>query len=99
MLRKTLTGAVAALTLAGATVTTTSSAQAGFLGKVVAGVAGAVIGAAVVGAAASAARPEPVYRPGYRPAYGGGYGGCGFRNSPVFDEYGNRVGFRRVSAC
>ena len=95
MFKKTLTATVAALALAGATVTAPSSAQAGFLGTVVAGVAGAVVGAAVVGAAASAARPEPVYRSGYRPAYGG----CGLRNSPVFDEYGNRVGFRRVPAC
>ena len=101
MVRKTLTAAVAALTLAGATVTTPSSAQAGGLGKfIAAGVVGAVVGSAL------AARRSEAYQPsyggdasGYRLVREGYEGGCGFRNSPVFDEDGNRIGSRRVPAC
>ncbi len=81
MFKKTLTAAVAALTLASATLTTTQSAQAGGLGNLIA--------VGIVGAA---------YRSEYRP-YRGGYDGCGFRNRPVFDEYGRQVGVRQVSAC
>ena len=42
------------------------------------------------------------YRPTYRPVrdgYDRSEGGCGFRNSPIFDEDGNRIGSRRVPAC
>ena len=92
MFRKTLTATVAALTLTGASLSATTSAQAGGLGKFI--VVGAVVGGALASRSSEAAQPA------YRPAYGGGYGGgCGFRNSPIFDEYGHRVGFRRVSAC
>ena len=102
MFRKTLAATVAALTLATASLAPTSQAQAGGFGKfVAAGIVGAIVGGAL------AARPSQAYQPnyGYRPVrtfeggYGGGYNGCGFRNSPIFDEDGNRIGSRRVSAC
>ncbi len=96
MFKKTLTATVAAFTLASATLTIPSSAQAGVLGKVVAGVAGVVIGAAAVGAAARAASDDDA---GYRPVRGGYDNGCGFRLRPVFDEYGNRAGMQRVPTC
>ena len=115
MFKKTLTATVAALTLAGATLTTTQSAQAGSLGAaVVAGVVGIVVGV-VAGAASSRANTSDDYRPAYRPVrgeYEGGYrqvsngyvrggyeAGCGFKIRPVFDEYGNKVGVRKVPAC
>ena len=105
MFKKSLTVLVAALTLTGATFTTTHSAQAGGLGAaVVAGVVGTVVGV-VAGAASSRANADADYRParggydgGYRPVRGS-YDGCGFRNAPVFDEDGNRVGFRKVPTC
>ncbi len=100
MFKKTLTTTVAAFTLASATLTIPSSAQAGVLGKVVAGVAGVVIGAAAVGAAARAASDDDAgYRPAYRAVRGGYDNGCGFRLRPVFDEYGNRAGMQRVPTC
>ena len=95
MFKKTLTATVAALTLATASLST-APAQAGSLGKfIAAGIVGAVVGSAL------ASRPSHAGQPsyGYRPARGGYDGGCGVRNSPVFDEYGNRVGFRPVPAC
>lgn len=112
MFKKILTAAVAALTLTGATFTTTQSAQAGSLGAaVVAGVVGTVVGV-VAGAASSRANADERsdYRPAYRPVRGdydggfrqvrGGYDeGCGFKIRPVFDEYGNKVGVRRVPGC
>ena len=98
MFRKTLTAAVAALTLAGATVTTTSSAQAGSLGKAVAiGIVGTVVGV-IAGAANARSRDnDERYEP--RSVRVGYESGCGFRNSPVFDENGNRIGSRPVPAC
>ncbi|TGD97957.1 hypothetical protein [Methylobacterium nonmethylotrophicum] len=103
MLKKTLTIAVAALTLSSATLAPTSQAQAGGLGKVIAiGILGTAVGA--IAGAASARAQENAERsrggdePGFRQVRSD-EGGCGFRNSPVFDEDGNRIGFRRVPAC
>ena len=107
MFRKTLTAAVAALTLTGATLTPMHAAQAGSIGKVV---AAAVVGVAVGAIAAGKARSQEGYqerryqergdRSEYRPVrgYDRYEGGCG-RNSPIFDEDGNRIGSRRVPAC
>ena len=105
MVRKTLTAAVAALTLASATFTTIPSAQAGSLGKAIAiGVVGTVVG--VIAGAASARSRESDERSEYRPARGeyrpvrvGYESGCGLRNSPIFDENSNRIGSRRVPDC
>lgn len=96
MFKKTLTAAIAALTLAGASLTTTS-AQAGGFGKfVAAGIVGAVVGGAL---ASRSSASDSSYDNGYRPVRGGYNGGCGYSPRPVFDEYGNRVGFRRVPTC
>ena len=99
MFKKTLTATVAALTLATASLST-APAQAGGLGKfIAAGVVGAVVGGALASRSAQADQPSYAYRP-VRGGYDDGYrGGCGFRNSPVFDEYGNRIGSRQVPAC
>ncbi|WP_232628673.1 hypothetical protein [Methylobacterium sp. Leaf118] len=113
-LKKTLTAAVAAHTLSAATLAPTSQAQAGSLGKAVAiGILGTAIGAIAVGSVRARQEQDdrfyghyderPDYRSsGFRPVRGGHestYGGCGFRNSPIFDEDGNRIGSRRVPAC
>ncbi|WP_232628678.1 hypothetical protein [Methylobacterium sp. Leaf118] len=113
MFKKTLTATVAALTLTSATIVAPSSAQAGNLGKAVAiGILGAAVGAIAAGSAR--AQQDQGYRSygyderpddrqgGFRQVRGGHestYGGCGFRNSPLFDEDGNRIGSRHVSAC
>lgn len=90
MFKKTLIAATAALTLVGATAASTSSAQAGPLGRaIVAGAIGFGVGAAVAGSSA--------YAYGYRPAYV--YGGCGFVSRPVFNAWGDVVAYRRVPAC
>lgn len=115
MFKKTLTAAVAALTLAAATLAPTSQAQAGSLGKAVAiGILGTAIGAIAAGSAARARQEEGYrsygcyderndYRQGgfcqVRGGHEGTYGSCGFCNSPIFDEDGNRIGSRRVPAC
>lgn len=91
MFKKTLTAAVAALTLAGTVAATTESAQAGWRGAAItAGVIGLAAGAAI-------ASSHPVYAaPVYRPVY---YGGCGYVRSPVYNTWGYVVGWRRVAAC
>jgi predicted N-acetyltransferase YhbS len=86
MFKKTVTAAVAALTLAGATVAVPSAAEARGLGRAVAiGALGFAVGAA---AASSYAYARPVY-----------YGGCGFVRQPIVNPWGEVVGFRRIPAC
>ena len=97
MFKKSLTAALAALTLTTASLAPTSSAQAGGLGKfIAAGIVGAVVGGAI---ASRGGDRDGGYDRGYRPARGGFGGGCGFRDAPIFDEYGHRIGFRQVPAC
>lgn len=72
MFNKTLTAAVAVLTLTTATFTAPQSAQAGNLGTaIVAGVVGTVVGV-VAGAARANADDRPAYRQ-VRGDYDGGY--------------------------
>lgn len=91
MFKKTLTAAVAALTMAGAVATSTQPAEARGLGRAIAfGAAGFAVGALAAGAYA---------RPAYaRPVYYGGYG-CGFVSRPVINAWGDVVAYRRVAAC
>lgn len=105
MFKKTLAAALATLTLTSATLATASSAQAGFGKAVAAGIVGLAVGSVLAGSARS---QEPTYRSGgyddgyrggYRPVRGGYDDACGYRNRPVFDEYGRKVGVQRVSAC
>ena len=70
MFKKTLIIALAALSIAGGTFTTATSAQAGGFGKVIAaGVVGAVIGSALANRHQS---HDGGWNGGYRPAYDGG---------------------------
>ena len=100
MLKKTLIVATAALSLTGASITTSSSAQAGGFGKfVAAGIVGAVIGSALASRAHSQPSDGGNWGGGYRPAYRPVVYGCGFTLRPVFDGYGNQVGTQRIPAC
>jgi hypothetical protein len=93
MFKKTLTAAVAALTLAGGLAATTQSAEAGWRGAAItAGVVGLATGAAI----AANNSYYGGYSYGYRPVY---YGGCGYVRQPAYNVYGDFVGWRRVPAC
>jgi len=63
------------------------------------GVGAAALG--ILGAAAAAnAAPDPYYYPA--PVYGGygyGYGGCYIARQPMYDDWGNYLGNRRVRVC
>ncbi|GJE25527.1 hypothetical protein [Methylobacterium organophilum] len=90
MIRKTVTAGLAALTLVAALGASVNSAQAGWRGAAVtAGILGLALGAAAA-ASARPAYPEPVYDYGY---------GCGYVYEPVYDVYGEQVGWRRVLTC
>jgi hypothetical protein len=88
-MNKTLTALVAAVTLAGslaATATTASAQRGGFLpGLIIGGIAGA----AIVGA--TMPRGYVVY-PGYNAPLSGP--SCYWTRQPVYDPYGNIVGWR-----
>ena len=113
ILKRTISGALAAATL-GLTVAATP-ASAGYWGPGWGwhhhggwgggAVAAGVIGGLALGAiAANSAYPGGYggyggYYPAY-PAYGyGGYGGCYIQRQPVYDPYGNFIGYHRVRFC
>ncbi len=89
--KKVTVGALAALTL-GLSLATPASAQyyrGGGWGPGPA-VAAGVIGGMALGAAAAGAANGPYYGPG--PA-------CWVERRPVYDEYGNFIGRRRMRVC
>jgi hypothetical protein len=88
-MNKTLTALVAAVTLAGslaATATTASAQGRGFLPGLI---VGGIVGGAIVGA--TAPRGYVVY-PGYNAPLNAP--GCYWTRQPVYDPYGNIVGWR-----
>ncbi len=89
--KKTTLAAVAALSL-GLSLATPASAQwRGGWGPGPA-IGLGVLGGVALGAAAANAANGPYYGPG--PG-----GDCWLERRPIFDEYGNRVGSRRVRVC
>jgi hypothetical protein len=89
--------ALIALTVAAAAFApTTASADAG--AAVAAGIGGFALGAIAGGALAQPAPPPPVYY-APAPAYAPVYERCWRERRPVFDEYGDVVGFRRQRVC
>ena len=60
---------------------------------------GLAVGAIAAGAAGAYYPPYPAYGPGYAPGYGPAYGGCYLQRQPMFDGYGNFVGYRRFRVC
>jgi hypothetical protein len=74
-----------------------ASAEAGDAGAAVAaGIGGFALGAIAGGALAQPA-PPPAYYPA--PAYAPVYEHCWRERRPVFDEYGDVIGFRRQRVC
>lgn len=97
-IKKTVAAGIAALTLGTATLTTSTPAAAwwryGWGAPVAAGVIGGLAAGAII---AGAARPY-----GYGPAYAYGPGPGPYpciRRRPIYDGYGNFVGYRPVRVC
>ena len=91
-IRKIFAASLAALTVAGTLIATAGSAEAAWRhrhhgwhgGAVAAGVVGALALGAI---AASAANAAPVYED------------CGYERRPVYNRFGEIIGWRRVAAC
>lgn len=95
-LKSTAIGALAALTL-GLAAATPASAQYYYYrggGGWNAGpaVAAGVLGGMALGAAAASAAHGPYY-------YGPSYGGCWIERRPMYDDWGNYIGRRRIRVC
>lgn len=101
-IRKTLTGAVAALALGATVAASATPAAADWRGYHHRGnggaVAAGVIGGLALGAlAAGAATAAPRY---YAPAYAAPvYDSCYRRDEPTYDRWGRFVGYRDVTVC
>lgn len=97
MIKKAVIGGIASIALVGAVAT---PASAGNGGAVAAGVVGGLALGAIAGsAAANNGYNNGYYAPAYGPppaVYGGG---CYFQRRPVYDEYGEVVGHRRIRVC
>ena len=93
-MKKTVVAGLAALTLGTATIGTSTPASAwwrrgGWGGPVAAGVIGGLAAGAILGGVARGA---------YGPAYAYGPGPC-VRRRPIYDAYGEFVGYRPVRVC
>jgi hypothetical protein len=88
-MHKTLTALVAAATLAGSLVGTATTASAQGRGFLPGLIVGGIVGGAIVGA--TQPRGYVVY-PGYNAPLNGP--GCYWTRQPVYDPYGNVVGWR-----
>lgn len=87
-IRKSLLGGLAAAALVTAAATPASAYCPGcWVGP---GIAAGVIGGMALGAAAAANGPGPYYE---------GPGECWMERRPIYDEYGNFIGRRRVRVC
>lgn len=95
---KSLVGGMAGLALLGTVASTPAEARHG--GAIAAGVIGGLALGAIAGSAAANANG---YNGGYAPAYAAPQpyygGGCYYQRQPVYDEYGELVGRRRVRVC
>ena len=89
--KKTLTAALAALTLGATVLSTATPASARNGGAIAAGIIG---GLALGALAAGAAHAAPGY---YAPSRV--YGGCWMERRPVFNRWGDVVGYRRTRVC
>ena len=107
-MKKTLTALVAATTLAAATAAIPTTADARCVGCAVGvGVAAGLIGGAIVGSAIANSRPAYVVSPGpgyvAYPSYAVALPGpnCYWTRRPVYDAYGNVIGWRGrpVAVC
>jgi hypothetical protein len=83
--------AVAALTFGLAMASTPASAHDDWVGP---GIAAGVLGGMALGAAAASAAQPRYYAPA--PVYGGD---CWIERRPVYDNWGNYIGRRRIRVC
>ncbi len=101
ILNKTVIGAMAGLTLLGAAAGTPASARDG--GAIAAGAIGGLALGAIAGSAIANGNRGYYDGGGYAPAYAAPQpyygGGCYFTRQPVYDEYGELAGHRRVRVC
>ena len=98
-LKKSVAGGLMALTLVGAVATMSAPVQAREGGAIAAGVIGGLALGAIAGSAAANQGGYGYGYPAYAapaPVYGGG---CYFTRQPVYDEYGEIIGRRRVRVC
>ena len=96
--KKVLIGGTTAAMLAGAVAASSVPAQAQWHrngGAVAAGVLGGLAVGAIAGSVAANANGYPAYA-APAPVYGGG---CYLERRPVYDEYGEVIGHRRVRVC
>lgn len=90
--KTTLTASIGALAIVASFAVSATPAAAGWHGHrgVGAGLAVGLLGAAIVGGAIAASQPTyaaPVY------------GGCELRRRPVYNRFGDVIGFRRIRVC
>jgi hypothetical protein len=107
-MKKTLTAFVAAAALTAATAATPTPADARCYGcGVGAGLVGGLVAGAIIGSAVASSRPAYVVAPGpgyvAYPGYAAALPGpdCYWTRRPVYDAYGNVVGWRGrpVAVC
>jgi hypothetical protein len=91
-MNKTLTALVAAATLAGSLAGTATNASAQGRGFLPGLIVGGIVGGAIVGAAQPRVAPGYVVYPGYGAPLSGP--SCYWTRQPVYDPYGNIVGWR-----
>ena len=90
MLKKSITASITALVLAGSIAATSAPAEARYGRN--AAFFGGLVGGLAVGALAAGA-----YQGGY---YDSGYASdCYFERRPVFNHWGDTIGYRRVRIC
>ena len=91
--KKTLTAAVAALSIGAAVTMSAGSAEArgGRNGAFVGGVVAGLVGGAILGGIAHANAGYVEVAPAY--------GSCWLEKRPVYDSWGNFHGYRRIRVC
>src|SRR5262249_60646752 len=106
LMKKTLTALLAAATIAVSLAGTATDASAQRGGAFAAGLVGGLVGGAIIGSAVANSRPAYVApAPGYvvYPGYAAAVPapGCYWTRMPVYDAYGNQVGWhgRPVVVC
>ena len=90
--KKTVAASIGALAIAASFAVTATPAAAGWHGHghgfgYGGGLAVGLLGAAVIGGAIAASQPSYAY------------GGCELRRRPVYNRFGDVIGFRRIRVC
>jgi hypothetical protein len=91
-MKKTVTALLAATTIAASLTASANQASAGSGGAFAAGLFGGLVGGAIIGSALARPYPGYVVYPGYAAPVAGP--GCYWTRMPVYDAYGNVIGWR-----